>query len=144
MPPNKDLFLAIHVGTGSVRAALTDLTGQIVAFHSAEHDQQVPHFGWSQQRPSDWWRGVVLCIRAVLDKIENAAARCMAPFYWTRKGFQSSTTLLFGMISGRETCSTNFSNDTIKKSYCLLPGIPLLPLGRPSSCFGFRRSIPMF
>jgi xylulokinase len=78
MPQNKDLFLAVDVGTGSVRAALTDLDGHIVAFHSAEHDQQVPHFGWSQQRPSDWWKGVVLCIRAVLDKIENAASRIIA------------------------------------------------------------------
>jgi xylulokinase len=78
MPPNKDLFLAIVVGTGSVRAALTNLNGQIVAFHSAEHDQHVPHFGWSQQTPSDWWKGVVLCIRAVLDKIGNEAARIIA------------------------------------------------------------------
>ncbi|HEX6565240.1 MAG TPA: FGGY family carbohydrate kinase [Chthoniobacterales bacterium] len=74
----KDLFLAIDVGTGSVRAALTDLAGQIVAFHSAEHDQQVPHFGWSQQRPSDWWKGAVHCIRAVLGKIDNAAARIVS------------------------------------------------------------------
>ena len=74
----KDLFLAIDVGTGSVRAALVDLRGQIAAFHAAEHDQQVPHFGWSQQRPSDWWKGVVLCIRAVLEKTENAAARITA------------------------------------------------------------------
>jgi xylulokinase len=74
----KDLFLAIDVGTGSVRAALVDLRGEIVAFHAAEHDQQVPQFGWSQQRPSDWWKGVVLCIRAVLEKIENAAARIVA------------------------------------------------------------------
>src|ERR1700746_3497480 len=82
MPPTKDLFLAIDVGTGSVRAALTDLSGQIVAFHSAEHDQQVPHFGWSQQRPSDWWKGVVLCIRAVLDKIDYWAARIIFCRWW--------------------------------------------------------------
>ena len=74
----KDLFLAIDVGTGSVRAALMDLNGQMVAFHAAEHDQQVPHFGWSQQRPSDWWKGVVLCIRAVLEKTDNAASRIIA------------------------------------------------------------------
>ena len=74
----KDLFLAIDVGTGSVRAALIDFEGQILVFHAVEHDQQVPHFGWSQQRPSDWWKGVVLCIRAVLDKLEGAASRIAA------------------------------------------------------------------
>jgi xylulokinase len=79
MPPGtKDLLLAIDVGTGSVRAALVDLQGEIVAFHAAEHDQQVPQFGWSQQRPSDWWNGVVLCIRSVLEKVEAAPTRIAA------------------------------------------------------------------
>src|SRR5258708_37044581 len=78
MPPKKDLFLAIDIGTGSVRAALSDLNGKIVAFHAAEHDQQVPHFGWSQQPPSDWWKGVVLCIRAVLEKTDDVASRIIA------------------------------------------------------------------
>lgn len=79
MPPGtKDLLLAIDVGTGSVRAALVDLQGEIIGFHAAEHDQQVPQFGWSQQRPSDWWNGVVLCIRSVLNKAEAAAARIAA------------------------------------------------------------------
>ena len=76
MPPaTKDLLLAIDVGTGSVRAALVDLQGEIVGFHGAEHDQQVPQFGWSQQRPSDWWNGVVLCIQSVLNKVEAAPTR---------------------------------------------------------------------
>src|SRR5260221_4682337 len=79
MPPGtKDLLLAIDVGTGSVRAALVDVEGQIAAFHAAEHDQQVPQFGWSQQRPSDWWNGFVLCIRSVLAKVEAAPARIAA------------------------------------------------------------------
>src|ERR1700747_3759913 len=79
MPPGtKDLLLAIDVGTGSVRAALVDVEGQIAAFHAAEHDQQVPQFGWSQQRPSDWWNGVILCIRSVLEKVESASTRIAA------------------------------------------------------------------
>ena len=74
----KDLLLAIDVGTGSVRAALVDFAGQIVGFHAAEHDQQVPQFGWSQQRPSDWWNGVILCVRSVLEKVEAASTRIAA------------------------------------------------------------------
>jgi len=38
----KDLLLAIDVGTGSVRAALVDLRGRTVAFRAREHDQIVP------------------------------------------------------------------------------------------------------
>jgi xylulokinase len=50
----KDLLLAIDVGTGSVRAALINLTGETVAFSAQEHDQIVPQFGWSEQRPAAW------------------------------------------------------------------------------------------
>src|SRR3982074_3800656 len=74
----KDLLLAIDGAPGSVRAALVELEGQIAGFHAAEHDQQVPQFGWSQQRPSDWWNGVILCIRSVLENVESASARIAA------------------------------------------------------------------
>ncbi|HET6518263.1 MAG TPA: FGGY family carbohydrate kinase, partial [Geminicoccaceae bacterium] len=60
------LLLAIDVGTGSVRAALLDARGAIVALAAREHDQHVPRFGWSEQSPADWWRGVVETVRAVL------------------------------------------------------------------------------
>ncbi|TIM36276.1 MAG: pentose kinase, partial [Mesorhizobium sp.] len=52
-----ELFLAIDVGTGSVRAALIDVTGKILELASREHDQIVPEFGWAEQRPLDWWEG---------------------------------------------------------------------------------------
>ncbi|MGZ2475217.1 hypothetical protein ACVI1N_003508 [Sinorhizobium medicae] len=37
-----ELFLAIDVGTGSVRAALIDVRGKIVEIAAREHDQIVP------------------------------------------------------------------------------------------------------
>jgi len=55
---NDDLFLAVDVGTGSVRAALIDTAGRILAVVAREHEQIVPRFGWSDQRPEDWWTGV--------------------------------------------------------------------------------------
>lgn len=75
---DKDLLLAIDVGTGSVRAALVDLRGCIVAFHAREHDQIVPAFGWAEQHPADWWEGAVASIRAVLDSVDDAARRVLA------------------------------------------------------------------
>lgn len=69
------LTLAIDVGTGSVRSALVDGAGGIVAIAAREHDQIVPRFGWAEQRPSDWWSGVVATIRDVLSQIPDAKAR---------------------------------------------------------------------
>ena len=43
---SRDLFLAIDVGTGSVRSALVDVHGKILAFEAKEHDQIVPRPGW--------------------------------------------------------------------------------------------------
>lgn len=74
----QDLLLAIDVGTGSVRSALVDMHGRIVAFRAREHDQIVPAFGWAEQRPADWWNGVVASIRLVLADVDNAADRVLA------------------------------------------------------------------
>lgn len=75
---SKDLFLAIDVGTGSVRAALLDTRGRILSVASREHDQIVPQFGWSEQRPQDWWTGVVAATRSVLAEVPDAARRIAA------------------------------------------------------------------
>jgi xylulokinase len=72
---NRDLSLAIDVGTGSVRAALVDHGGNVLSIRASEHDQIVPAYGWSEQRPRDWWAGVVSSIRAVLASVEDARER---------------------------------------------------------------------
>ena len=74
----RDLYLAIDVGTGSIRAALVDRSGAILAFASREHEQIVPRFGWSEQRPADWWAGTVATVREVLTKVEDAPGRVAA------------------------------------------------------------------
>jgi xylulokinase len=73
-----DLFLTIDVGTGSVRAALVDTRGRILVIAAREHEQIVPQFGWSEQRPADWWTGVVAAIREVLDREPGARDRIAA------------------------------------------------------------------
>ncbi len=76
--PVQDLLLAVDVGTGSVRAALVDLHGRILAFRAREHDQIVPAFGWAEQRPADWWDGAASSIRGVLEDVPDAARRVLA------------------------------------------------------------------
>lgn len=71
----KDLDLVIDVGTGSVRAALVNGLGEIVCLCAEEHDQIVLTFGWAEQRPHDWWSGVIKCVRGVLSQIDGATHR---------------------------------------------------------------------
>jgi len=78
MTPARDLYLAIDVGTGSIRAALVDREGRILAMHQREHEQIVPHHGWSEQRPEDWWTGGVESIKGALEKVDDAPARVAA------------------------------------------------------------------
>jgi xylulokinase len=72
---DKDLLLAIDVGTGTVRAALITIAGETLAFSTKEHDQIVPYFGWSEQKPLEWWEGAVTDIRSVLQKVDSATHR---------------------------------------------------------------------
>ncbi|MEO5614432.1 MAG: FGGY family carbohydrate kinase, partial [Cypionkella sp.] len=58
--------------------ALVDQKGKILAFAHAEHQQIVPQYGWSEQRPADWWDGTVASIRAVLEKVPSARNRIAA------------------------------------------------------------------
>lgn len=74
----RDLYLAIDVGTGSIRSALIDRNGRLQAVCHKEHEQIVPHFGRSEQRPEDWWSGTLETIKNVLTKIDNAAQRVAA------------------------------------------------------------------
>ncbi|MGF6767587.1 xylulokinase [Paraburkholderia sp. GAS199] len=71
-------YLAIDVGTGSVRAALVDSRGTIRSMAAREHEQIVERYGWSEQRPADWWTGATHAIREVLDKLPGAAAKIAA------------------------------------------------------------------
>jgi len=75
---SNDLYLAIDIGTGSVRAALVDGAGMVLHIASREHEQIVPAFGWSEQRPADWWAGVVQVVREAIGFIDGVAARIVA------------------------------------------------------------------
>ena len=74
----RDLFLAIDVGTGSVRAGLVDGAGRVLAIRAREHEQIVPRHGWSEQRPAEWWEGAVASVREALAAVEDAPARVAA------------------------------------------------------------------
>ncbi len=78
VPVRQDLALAIDIGTGSVRAALVDDRGTILALSARDQHQIVPAFGWAEQRPADWWAGAVAATRDVIAAVPDAARRVAA------------------------------------------------------------------
>ena len=74
----RDLFLAIDVGTGGIRSALVNHDGEILKICHKEHEQIVPRYGWSEQRPEDWWQGTIKTVMQVLGEVDNAPARIAA------------------------------------------------------------------
>ncbi|WP_062229169.1 xylulokinase [Aureimonas frigidaquae] len=59
--------IAIDIGTGSTRAALMGMDGRVITIAARPYDQIVPAFGWSEQRPDDWWAAAVETLRTVTD-----------------------------------------------------------------------------
>ena len=60
------LLLGIDIGTQSTRAALLDLSGQVVASASTLQALQTPRPGWAEQDPQDWWDSTLSNIRQVM------------------------------------------------------------------------------
>lgn len=73
----RDTILAIDVGTGSVRVALVDLDGTILAMVQREHDQITPQRGWSAQRASQWWANAHDGIRQILSENQGVARKLL-------------------------------------------------------------------
>lgn len=63
---SRELLLGIDLGTQSVRVALLDLDGQIVALAAAPQVIEVERPGWAAQDPDAWWAATVSGIRQVL------------------------------------------------------------------------------
>ncbi len=61
-----ELLLGIDLGTQSVRVALLDLEGRVVALAAAPQAMDVARPGWAAQDPDDWWAATVAGIRQVL------------------------------------------------------------------------------
>ena len=57
-------YLGIDVGTTAVKALVVDESGSVVGDAESALEVCVPQPGWSEQDPSDWWRGTVDAVRA--------------------------------------------------------------------------------
>lgn len=73
MAAAKDLVLGCDFGTSSLKAALFDRHGTVVASRKVAYDSYRPAPGWVEQRPEDWWQAFRDAARELLR--QEAAAR---------------------------------------------------------------------
>ena len=61
-------YLGIDVGTTAIKALVVDESGSVVGDAEAAQGLSVPKPGWSEQNPSDWWKGTVEAVRAACEQ----------------------------------------------------------------------------
>ena len=57
-------YLGIDIGTTAIKALVVDESGSVAGEAESPQELSVPQSGWSEQNPSDWWRGTVDAVRA--------------------------------------------------------------------------------
>ncbi len=62
------VYLGIDVGTSGTKTLAMGAGGRILATATVEYPLSVPHPGWSEQNPEDWWQATIKSVRAVLKK----------------------------------------------------------------------------
>lgn len=60
-------FMGLDISTTSAKAIIIDVSGQVIASHSASQPISQPKPLWSEQNPADWWDGMVSAIRGALE-----------------------------------------------------------------------------
>jgi len=70
-----DLVIGYDFGTSSVKAALVDRAGNIVASAGETYPLQLPQPGHAEQRPHDWWRAMRAVTARLLEQSPGARER---------------------------------------------------------------------
>lgn len=66
------LYIGVDLGTSAVKLLLMKENGEIVRIVSKKYPIYFPHPGWSEQKPEDWWNGVVEGIKELVKGIDNS------------------------------------------------------------------------
>ena len=72
----ESVFLGLDVGTSGVKAILVSPSGDVVASSTSPLAMAIPHPGWAEQDPDDWWSAALSAIAAV--RARRADARVAA------------------------------------------------------------------
>lgn len=60
-------LIGIDVGTTGTKVLLINENGEVISKAFTEYPLHVPHVGWSEQNPSDWWNATTKGIKKVLE-----------------------------------------------------------------------------
>jgi len=66
------LYIGVDLGTSAVKLLLMDSEGKIVNVVSREYPLYVPHPGWSEQKPEDWYEQTVEGIRELVRDVDKS------------------------------------------------------------------------
>ncbi|MBQ3536987.1 MAG: xylulokinase [Clostridia bacterium] len=66
------LYIGIDLGTSAVKILLSDEKGNILKTATREYPLIFPREGWSEQNPSDWWKGTKSALDEITDGLDKA------------------------------------------------------------------------
>ncbi|MFN8205957.1 MAG: FGGY-family carbohydrate kinase [Bacteroidales bacterium] len=72
----KKSVLALDAGTSSVKAVLVDEDGHILASTAEPYPSSMPHPGWMEQDPHDYWQAAGIASRRIMETIGSSANLC--------------------------------------------------------------------
>lgn len=64
-------YIGIDLGTSSVKILLVDENGRICFTVTKEYPLYLPHPGWSEQRPEDWWNAVTEGLQELTSHVDK-------------------------------------------------------------------------
>jgi len=67
-------LIGIDIGTTGTRALAINERGEVVAAASAAYPLHLPHPGWAEQDPEDWWRATRSAIRSLTARLTEPVA----------------------------------------------------------------------
>ena len=67
-----DAYLGVDAGTTAIKVLVVDTAGEGIGEGDTPLTMSVPHPGWSEQNPADWWDGVVAAVRQAMDGLSDA------------------------------------------------------------------------
>jgi xylulokinase len=65
-----DVVLSVDASTSGVSCIAWDSTGTPLAMGSTKLELSIPHPGYGEQDPRDWWRGLVVAVRECIAQID--------------------------------------------------------------------------
>jgi len=65
---SKKYVLAFDFGTSGVKAAVVSLEGELLGTGMGEYGLYMPHDGWAEQIPDEYWAGTCAAAKSVLEK----------------------------------------------------------------------------